>query len=105
VKLGTNAKCGVEGVGTIRFQLELGGSLEVAYVLYVLELKKNLLLVLAMEDKGYAITFEYGQGLVQAKGSHLDSTRVLGSKEGNLYRLKAQPTCTLVHDNDNMSEL
>jgi hypothetical protein len=41
VELGTNAKCGVEGVGTVRFQLESGGSLEVADVLYVPELKNE----------------------------------------------------------------
>jgi hypothetical protein len=50
VELCTNAKCGVEGVGTVRFQLESRGSLEVADVLHVPELKMNLLSVLAMED-------------------------------------------------------
>jgi len=52
VELGTNAKCGIVGVGIVKFQLESGGSLEVENVLYVLELKKNLLSVLAMEDRG-----------------------------------------------------
>jgi hypothetical protein len=74
VELGTHAKCGVEGVGTIKFQLELGGSLEVANVLYVLELKMNLLSVLAMEDNGYAIFFKDGSVLIRLKGSEIDST-------------------------------
>jgi hypothetical protein len=82
VELGTNAKCGVEGVGTVRFQLESGGSLEVADVLHVPELKMNLLSVLAMED---------GQVLIWSKGSDLDSARVLGVKEGNVYRLQGKP--------------
>jgi hypothetical protein len=43
MELGTHAKCGVEGIGTVKFQLESGGFLEVANVLYVPELKMNLL--------------------------------------------------------------
>jgi hypothetical protein len=58
VELGTHAKCGVEGVGTVRFHLELGGSLEVVDVLYLLS-------VSAMEDRGYAISFQDGQVLVR----------------------------------------
>ena len=57
VELGTNAKCGVEGVGTVRFQLELGGSLKMSDVLYLPELKMNLILDSKMEDNGYAISF------------------------------------------------
>jgi hypothetical protein len=37
VELVTNAKCGVEGVGIIRFQLESGGSLELGNVLWILK--------------------------------------------------------------------
>jgi hypothetical protein len=51
VELDTHAKCGVEGVGTVRFQLESGGFLEVADVLYVPELKKNFLSVSVLEDR------------------------------------------------------
>ena len=42
VEIHTHAKCVVKGVGTVRFQQELGGSLEVTDVLYVLELRMNL---------------------------------------------------------------
>jgi hypothetical protein len=84
VELGTNAKCGVEGVGTVRFQLESRGSLEVADVLYVPELKKSLLSVSTMEDKRYVITFEDGRVLIWPKRSSLDSTRVHGNREANL---------------------
>jgi hypothetical protein len=57
VDLSTHAKCGVEGVGTVKFQLELRGSIEVEYVLYVPDMKMNLLLVLDLEDKGCTILF------------------------------------------------
>jgi hypothetical protein len=60
VELGIHAKCGVEGVGTVRFHLDLGVSLEVAVVLYVLKITMNFLLVSTTEDSGYAISFQDG---------------------------------------------
>jgi hypothetical protein len=42
----------VKGVGTVDFQLESGGSLKVAEVSHVPELRVNLLSVLALADKG-----------------------------------------------------
>jgi hypothetical protein len=51
MQLGTNAKCCVKGVGTVTFQLEAGGSLEVEDV---------FLSVSTMEDSGYAISFQDG---------------------------------------------
>ena len=44
----------------MRFQLESGGSLEVAKVLFVPELKVTLLSLLALEDEGYGVVFEHG---------------------------------------------
>jgi hypothetical protein len=79
VELGTNVKCGVEGVGTVKFQLESGGSLEVTDVLYFLS-------VSTMEDKVYAISFEDGRVLIRPKGSDINSASVLGVKEGKVYR-------------------
>jgi len=57
VELGNDAKYTVKGVGTILFQLELGSSLEVKDMLFVLGLKKNLLSVSIMEDKGFVVEF------------------------------------------------
>jgi hypothetical protein len=68
VELGTHAKCGVEGVRTIRSQLESRGSLEVVDVLYVLEIKMNFLSVSTMEDNGYAISFETWLGSYSIEG-------------------------------------
>jgi hypothetical protein len=56
VELGTHAKCGVEGVGTVRFQLESRGFLEVVNVLYVLELKKNFL-SFSFGGQGFCLVF------------------------------------------------
>jgi len=45
------------GVGTISFERESGSSLHLSDVLYVLGLKKNLVLVATLEDKGYGVIF------------------------------------------------
>jgi hypothetical protein len=55
VELGDDAKYLVAGVGTIPFQLQSGNSLDFDNILFVLGLRKNLFLVLVMEDKGYAL--------------------------------------------------
>jgi hypothetical protein len=75
----------VKGVGCVKFQLESGVSLEVAGVMYVPGLK--LLLVSALEDMGYAVTFEDGQVLIRSEGADTqDATMRLGIREGMMYK-------------------
>jgi hypothetical protein len=81
----------VKGVGCVRFQLESGGSLEVDEVMYVPELRVNLLSVSALEDKGYAVMFKDGQVLIRSEGASLDATVRLGIRKGMMYRVLGQP--------------
>jgi hypothetical protein len=74
-------------------------------VLYVIGLKKNLLPVSVMEDKGFAIIFQRGKLLIRPKGASLDTTMRIGVREGNLYRLQGKLVQALVHDSDNLCEL
>ena len=53
VELGDDKCYKIEGVGSISFQLECGAMLHIDDVLYVLRLKKNLLSMATLEDKGY----------------------------------------------------
>jgi hypothetical protein len=81
-----------KGVGWVRFQLESGGALEVAGVIYVPGMK--FLSVSALEDMGYAVMFEDGQVLIRLEGADThDATMRLGISEGMLYRLLGQPVC------------
>jgi hypothetical protein len=66
-------------------------SLEVDEVMYVPELRVNLLFVSALEDKGYAVMFEDGQVLIRAEGAALDATVRLGIRQGMMYRVLGQP--------------
>jgi hypothetical protein len=51
----------IKGVGCVRFQLELGGSVEVNEVMFVPGMMVNLLSVLVLEDDGYRVLFLDGQ--------------------------------------------
>lgn len=55
--LGDNATYPVKGVGNVTLQLNQGNTILLQEVLYVPDLKKNLVSISAMEDKGFNVTF------------------------------------------------
>jgi hypothetical protein len=57
-------------------------------VLYVLGLKKNLLSISALDEKGYKVAFVDGQVLMWPRGKMFDDAMVIGFQEGGLYKLK-----------------
>lgn len=67
VVLGDNSKVRATGVGTISFQRELPPPLKATYILYVLGLKKNLISVSSIEDRGYEVVFRGEQGRIYPK--------------------------------------
>ena len=83
-------------VGTISFQRESLPPLAVSDVLYVPGLKKNLIFVSTIEDKGYEVTFRSGQVIMYPRGSSIDSGKVIGVRHGKLYRIRFQPVGALV---------
>lgn len=54
----------MKGIGTIRFQLEACGFMEIEHMLFVPKLRVNLLSVSTLEDGGDGITFQQGKVLV-----------------------------------------
>jgi hypothetical protein len=74
VELGDDKCYKIEGAGSIFFKLEFGPRLHVDEVLYVVGLKKNLLSVATLEDKGYWVIFKDMKALLWAKGSDLSTT-------------------------------
>jgi hypothetical protein len=105
VVLGDNARYTVKGVGTSSFQLDSDIPLQLSEVLYVPGMKRNLVSVSTLEDKGYKVTFSEGKFLAWHKNSHMDSARVIGVQENNLYRLIVQPVQALLHDTISLSKL
>jgi hypothetical protein len=105
VELRDNKCYKIEGVGFISFRLESGAILHVDEVLYVPGLKKNLLSVATLEDKGYWAIFKDRKALIWAKGSHLSTTKPIGTHSGGLYIVSGQSVQTLAHDATSSSEL
>jgi hypothetical protein len=68
-------------------------------------MKRNLVSISALEDKGYKITFSKGRVLAWHKDSHISSSKVIGVQENNIYRLTIKPVQSLLHDTINLSEL
>ena len=66
-------------------------------ILFVLGLKKNLLSISVLEDKGFIVTFMDDKALLWSKDKYLSSTIVIGVREGGLYKLSSRPTRALVH--------
>ena len=57
IEMGDDGRYSVLGVGTISFQRKHGAPLTLKDVMYVPGLKKNLVLVMMLEDKGYDVVF------------------------------------------------
>jgi hypothetical protein len=91
VKSGARTRHAVKGVGCVRFQLELGGPLEVDEVMFVPKMMVYLLFVSSLEDKRYAVMFEDGHVLTRSEGASLDAAVRLGIKKDMMYMLLGQP--------------
>jgi hypothetical protein len=98
VELGDDSKYAVKGEGIFVFQLESGGSFDTQDVLCVLGVKKKFLLVSAMEDKGFVITFQTGEVLIRVYKASLDTIEVIEVREGTLCRSWVKHVQDLVHE-------
>jgi hypothetical protein len=105
VVLGDNARYNVKGVGTSTFQLDSDIPLQLSEVLYVPGMKRNLVSIFSLEDKGYKVTLFEGKVLSWHKDSHINSARLIGVRESSLYRLTIRPVQALLHDTISLSEL
>jgi hypothetical protein len=78
VDLGDDSRHAVKGVGESSYQLYLGNSISIKDVLFIQGLKKNLLSISALEDKGFRIAFVDGQVLLWPKSSSIYSATMIG---------------------------
>jgi hypothetical protein len=101
VVLGDDSVVKAVGSGTISFQRESQPPMLVRDVLYVPGLKKNLISVSTIEDRGYELVFRDGQVLLYPKGSSITSAKVIGIRHEKLYKLMFQPARALIHSTNN----
>jgi hypothetical protein len=77
----------VVGIGTVAFQRESLHPLKLLQVLYVPGLKKNLVSVSCIEEKGYVVTFRDEHVLLYPKGGNILEEKVIGVQYGRMYRM------------------
>jgi hypothetical protein len=78
VELGDNNSYAVKGLGKASIKMESGNNVHLSNVLYVLGLKKNLLSISYLEDKGDRIAFVDAKVLIWSKDSKIEDARVIG---------------------------
>jgi len=86
IEMGDDERYSVSRVGTVAFQREHGAVITFIDVKYVLGLKKNLVSIAMLEDKGYDVVFNKGQVFLK----HITTGQVkqTGSRVKNLYALE-----------------
>jgi len=87
IELGDDKAFSVAGIGTVTFQRESSPPLRLTDVFYVPGLKKNLVSVSCIEDKGFKVLFDDGWVLLYPKGSSALDSRVIGVRHGRMYRI------------------
>eukprot|EP00253_Pinus_taeda_P019375 PITA_19375 len=102
IVFGDNAKYPMKGVGNVTLQLNQGNTIHLQEVLYVPNLKKNLVSVSAMEDKGYKVTFIDGK-VVWKK--NFKGAFTLGFRVDSLYQVGVSPLGVMSCDTSLQSEL
>ena len=87
MELGNGSTYDIKGVGSTILQLDSGTLIKIGEILYVPSLKKNVIPVAVLEDKGFSITFLEGKALKWPRGGSISSTIVIGVCEGDLYKV------------------
>jgi hypothetical protein len=105
VKLDDDYQYPIKGVGESFYRLDSGKPMKIKDVLCVFGLKKNLLSISALDEKGLRVSFIDGEVLMWSRGKSIDDAIVIGVQEGGLYKLKGHSDSTLVHNTVNPSEL
>ena len=94
--LGDDATYPVKGVGNVTLQLNQGSTNHLQELLYVPYLKKNLVSISEMEDKGFKVAFIDGK--VRVWKINLKDAFTLGFKVDNLNQVAGSPLGTMSCD-------
>ena len=81
-------------IGTITFQRESSKPFQLKYVMHVPGLKKNLVSVTMLEDRGYDVVFSYGKAFLRHKTT--GQAKRIGIRVKNLYKLGVDGCTTMM---------
>ena len=93
IEMGDNGKYNVLGVGTVSFKREHGVPINFIDVKYVPRLKKNLVSIVMLEDKGYDVVFSKGKAFLRYIAT--GQTKRIGIQVKNLYKLEVDDYAAL----------
>jgi hypothetical protein len=82
----------VHEVGSVRFQLEFGGLLELDGVLFVPRLRVNLFSISTLDDVGYCVLFKRENVFIYRKGVDPMELKLINNRVDRLYMLREQPS-------------
>ena len=91
MELGDNGTYAIEGIESTPLKLESGWTLHLEEVLLVPSLKKNLLSIGVLKDKGYTAAFTWGKAFMCSSSSDMSSAIEIDVKEGNVYGRTGNP--------------
>ena len=101
VVVGNNARCPAKGTGTVSIKATTGGPKYLSQVLYVPNLKKNLVSISALTDKGLDVRFKKsGAEIIDSAGKVVG----IGVRRNNLYELSALTISTDQSTNTNTKQ-
>ena len=92
VELSDNERYVATSIGTITFQRESSKLILLQDVVHVPGLKKNLISVAMLEDKGYEVVFSEGKVFLRHKAT--GQVKKVGIRAKNLYRLEVDGMST-----------
>ena len=83
--MGDDRQYSATRIGTIIFQRQSSKPFQLKYVMHVLGLKKNLVSVAMLEDRGYDVVFSEGKVFLQHKAT--GKAKNIGIRVKNIYNL------------------
>eukprot|EP00253_Pinus_taeda_P020591 PITA_20591 len=93
IEMGDDGRYSVISIGTISFERESGKPFVLKEVMHVLGLKKNLISMVMLEDKGYDVVFNKGKAFLHSKTT--GETRKIRVRLRNLYQLHVDGCATM----------
>ena len=79
IEFGDDSTYSIQGVGSTSFQLSSRDTLHVEKIIYVPGLKKNLLYVSVLKDKGFQVIFMENQAYLWPTNQNIDTATVIGA--------------------------
>jgi len=91
--MGDDGKYSVIRLGTITFQREHGAILTLKNVMYVLEMKNNLVFFSMLEDRGYDVIFSKGKAFLRHIA--MGQVKKIWIRVKNLYKMEVEESISM----------